>query len=236
MSTTTTIHPSTSASRAVPSRRLQRVLASGGAVFTVVVIIQNVLRGMAAPANDAAASEVLAHYRDDTAMALVLTAMFVVSGLCIAGFVAELLRRLVRRGADPWTFVGAIGAVGVIAMFSVVVAAEAALVGAAGRADPSLATVDALWLTHNAVFAVLGLSLGTALLGLARAGVAAGLTPAFFRWLAPVGAGGLCLGAAAAPVLADGSVMAAMAPSLLGFVTWLAFLVSTSRRMVRQSA
>ena len=68
-----------------------------------------------------------------------------------------------------------------------------------------------------------------------RAASAAGIAPAFFRWLAPVGAAALCIGAAGAPVEADGSVMAAMAPALFGFAVWLVFLVTTSVRMVRSS-
>lgn len=233
MSTVTS--PDRTAARTTTSPRLQRGLSAAGIGFAVIVIAQNLLRGSAAPMNDAPVTDVLAHYRDESGLALLLTAMFVVSGLCLAGFVAELVRRLVRRGTDAWTLIGAIGGIGVIGMFSIVVASEAALVGAAGREKPDLATIDALWLTHNAVFAVLGLALATALLGLGLAASAAGIAPPFFRWLAPLGAAGLCCGAAAAPVVADGSVVAGMAPSLAGFVVWLVFLVTTGSRMVRST-
>jgi hypothetical protein len=217
------------------STRLHRVLSMGGAAFTAIVIAQNLIRGASAPQNDAPITDVLEHYRDDTGIAVLLTAMFVLGGACLTGFVAELTRRLWRRGSEVWTTVGLIGAIGVIGTFSLVVAAEAALVGAAGRENPDLGTIDALWLTHNAVFSILGLALAMALLGLGRAGAAAGLTPAFFRWLAPVGATALCIGAAGAPVEADGTAMAAMLPALIGFLVWLALLVSTSVRMVRRA-
>ena len=233
--TTTLTSPVPTAADTTSGRGLRRVLSAAGAGFALIVIAQNVLRGAGAPRNDASVGDVLAHYRDDTGMAVVLTTMFVIAGLSLAGFVAELVRRLLRRGTDAWTVIGAIGTVGVMIMFAMVVAMEAALVGAAGREAPDLGTIDALWLTHNAVFAVLGLSLGTALLGLGRAASAAGLAPAFFRWLAPAGAAALCVGAAGAPVVADGSVMAAMAPALAGFVVWLVFLLTTSFRMVRSS-
>jgi hypothetical protein len=233
MSTITTPAPAQTEVR--EGTRPHRVLALGGAAFTAIVIAQNLIRGASAPQNNAPVTDVLEHYRDDTGIALLLTAMFVVGGVCLTGFVAELTRRLWRRGSEVWTTVGLIGAVGVIGAFSLVVAAEAALVGAAGREAPDLGTIDALWLTHNAVFAILGLSLAMALLGLGRAAAAGGLAPAFFRWLAPVGAAALCVGAAGAPVEVDGSVMATMLPSLAGFVVWLAFLVCTSLRMVRSA-
>src|SRR5712691_1360316 len=40
---------------------------------------------------------------------------------------------------------------------------------------------------HNSVFSVLDLFIAIALFGLARAGVAAGVTPRAFAWLAPIG-------------------------------------------------
>lgn len=215
--------------------RLHRVLAAGGASFALVVIVQNMLRGASAPMNDAAVTTVLDYYSDHSGLALVLSATFVASGLCLAGFVAEVWRRLGAGGGNVWASIGVIGAVGVMGMFSMVVAMEAALVGAAGRETPDLGTIDALWLAHNAVFAVLGLALATALLGLGRACAAAGLVPTFFRWLAPVGAALLSIGTVAAPVLSDGSAMPAMLPSLLGFPVWLLLLICASVRMVRQT-
>ena len=98
MSTVTT---SPALDRPASSSRVRRFMAAGGAAFAGIVITQNVLRGTSAPTNDAAVTDVLAHYRDDTGMALVLTALFVVGGLCLAGFVAELARRLLRRGPTP---------------------------------------------------------------------------------------------------------------------------------------
>lgn len=213
--------------------RLHRILSLGGAAFATIVILQNLIRGSSAPLNDAAVADVFEHYRDATGLTVLLTVMFVVGGVCLTGFVAELTRRLWRRSTDVWTTIGLMGAIGVIGTFSLVVATEGALVGAAGREQPDLGTIDALWLFHNAVFAVLGLALAMALLGLGRAAAAAGLTPGFFRWLAPAGATALCIGAAGAPVLADGSVMVPMALTFVGFMTWLTFLGFTSVRMFR---
>ena len=60
--------------------------------------------------------------------------------------------------------------------------------------------VEALWALHNSVFSLLDLSIAMALLGLSRAGIAAGITPKVFRRLAPVGAAMLVVGTLAGPV------------------------------------
>jgi hypothetical protein len=215
---------------------LHRLLSAGGAGFALLVLVQNLIRGASAPANDATLTAVTTYYRENIELAMFAAASFVVAALILVGFLAEVGRRLVARGAGVWAYVGMIGATAVISLFSLVIAADAALVGAAGRATPNPATIDALWLMHNGVFAVLGLALATALLGLGRACAAAGLTPSFFRWLAPVGAALLCVETAAAPVLADGRAMPAMLPSLLGFLVWLVFLASTSVTMLKRPA
>jgi hypothetical protein len=218
-----------------PSFRLPRVMAAGGTLFVLIVVAQNLLRGATAPTNDASPAAVLEHYSNDVGMAVLLSSLFVIGGISLFGFLAAVARRVFAAGFSLWGAVGLLGATLVAALFSTVVALEAALVGAAGRDNPDLGTVDALWLAHNAVFAVLGLGLGGALLGLGRACAEEGLTPGFFRWLAPAGAVLLCLGAMPTPVIADGSVMPARVPTMLGFVVWLGFMVCTSVTMVRQA-
>jgi hypothetical protein len=83
------------------------------------------------------------------------------------------------------------------------------------------------------VFSVLYVLLATALFGLGRAGVAAGITPRIFDRLAPVGAGLLVVAAAAGPAIAAGEAMPVFALGGIGFLTWLGFLVTTGRRLVR---
>jgi hypothetical protein len=80
---------------------------------------------------------------------------------------------------------------------------------------------------------VLFLSIAVALVGLARAGVAAGITPPAFQRLAPVGAALLAVAAVAGPAIAIGDAMPIFGLGALGFLTWLAFLVSTGLRLIR---
>jgi hypothetical protein len=118
----------------------------------------------------------------------------------------------------------------------VVVAAEQAVSVIAHSDSPDLGAVQALWALHNSAFTVLHIALAVALVGLAKAGVAAGVTPAVFDRLAPVGGALLAAGSIAGPFIAAGEAMPVMGVALLGFVTWLAFLVTTGQRMVRSDA
>ena len=101
------------------------------------------------------------------------------------------------------------------------------------RTASAIGAIQALWALHNSVFTVLYVFLAIALVGLSRAGVAAGLTPRAFAVAAPVGAALLAIGAAAGPYIANGEAMPAFGVAGLGFLTWLAFLVTTGLRLVR---
>ena len=213
-----------------------RIAGLGGIAFAAIVVVQNILRGGSAPSNGASAEEVLLHYADDRAMTVVLVATFVLGGSALAVFLAGTLRRLLAGGRPGWAIVGGVGGLGVMALFAIVVGAEQALSVVAAGERPDLGAVQALWAFHNSAFSVLHLFLALAVVGLARAGVAAGLTPRVFDTLAPVAAVLLLVGAVAGPYIAVGEAMALFGLALLGFATWLAFLVSTGLRLVRSAA
>jgi len=210
-----------------------RLAGVGALTFAGVVVLQNVLRGSEAPANDASARQVLDYYADHRAMTFVLVATFVLSGLGMAAFIGGSLRRL-ASGRPGWATMGAVGAIGIMALFSVVVAVEEALSVAAHRPHPNASAVEALWILHNSVFSgVLDLFIAIALFGLARAGVAAGVTPRAFAWLAPIGTALLLVAAVAGPAIAAGEMMVLFGVGGVGFVIWLAFLAATGVRLVR---
>jgi hypothetical protein len=231
----------TIAPTAVPGHRMKRRfddigarLAGVGAIsFVAVVVLQNLIRGSSAPANGVSVEEVLAHYVDHRTTTIVLVATFVLSGGALAAFLGGAMRRLLAGSRPGWAITGGIGAVGVMALFAVVVACEQALSVVANGDRPDLGAIQALWAFHNSAFTVLYLSLAIALLGLSRAGVATGLTPRAFERLAPVGAGLLAFAAMAGPWIAAGDAIAVSGLALLGFAVWLAFLVSTGLRLVR---
>ena len=210
-----------------------RAAGVGALAFAAIVVLQNVVRGAAAPANDATGKEVLAHYADHRAITVVLASTFVLSAVGLAVFLGGVMRRLLAGDRPAWAYTGAVGAIGIMTVFAVLVGTEEALSVVATGSEPNVASIEALWALHNSVFTVLLLSVGVALLGLARAGVAAGITPRAFDRLAPVGCALLALAAAAGPFIAAGDAMPVFGLGAAGFLIWLAFLVTTGRRLVR---
>jgi hypothetical protein len=210
-----------------------RAAGVGALAFAVIVVLQNVIRGAYAPANDASGREVLTHYADHRALTVVLAVTFVLSGVALATFLGAVMRRLLAGDRPAWAYTGAIGAIGIMAVFAVLVGTEEALSVVATGREPDVASIEALWALHNSVFTVLLLSVAVALLGLGRAGVAAGITPAAFERLAPVGCALLALASAAGPFIAAGDAMPIFGLGAAGFLIWLAFLVVTGRRLMQ---
>ena len=210
-----------------------RLAGVGAMTFASVVVLQNVLRGSSAPANGDADESVLAHYADHRALTFVLIATFVVSGFGLALFVGGAMRRLVASDRPAWAYAGLFGATGIMALFTIVVGAEQALSVIGTQDHPDLGAVSALFALHNSIFAVLDLSIAVALVGLSRAGVAAGITPPVFERLAPIGSAMLLVGALAGPAIAAGDAMPLFGIAGLGFVIWLAFMFTTGLRLVR---
>jgi hypothetical protein len=120
-----------------------------------------------------------------------------------------------------------------MALFAVVVGAEQALSVVATHGQPNLGAIEALWALHNSVFTVLDVFIAIALIGLSRAGIAAGVTPRTFKRLAPVGSAMLLVGSLAGPSIAAGDAMPLFGIAGVGFLIWLAFVATTGLRLVR---
>jgi hypothetical protein len=213
-----------------------RVAGAGAVTFALTVLAQNIIRGASAPANGASTSEVLTHFADHRTITFVLIASYVLGASGLFVFLGGAMRRLVGSARRGWAFTGLFGAASVLALFTVVVGAEQALSSVATRGQPDIGgAVEALWTLHNSVFALLDLSIAVALLGLSRAGIAAGITPKVYRRLAPVGAAMLVVGTLAGPSIAIGDAMPLFGVAGVGFVVWLTFLFTTGVRMIRSS-
>jgi len=214
----------------------QRLAGAGAITFATTVLAQNLIRGASAPGNGATTADVLTHYADHRTLTFVLVATYVVSGVGLFLFLGGAMRRLVGSARRGWAFTGLLGAATILALFTVVVAAEQALSGVATRGQPNAGgAIESLWMLHNSVFSVLDLSIATALVGLSWAGIAAGITPPVFRRLAPVGGAMLVVGTLAGPAIAIGDAMPLFGVAGAGFLVWLAFLFTTGLRMIRSS-
>ena len=212
-----------------------RAAGFGALGFAGIVVVQNLVRsGAPQPGDDI--TDVLAYFADHRATSVALLGTFVASLCCLVVFLGGALRRLTRTGHRGWAILGGVGAVGIIAQFAVVVAAEQALSVLANGANPDLGAAEAVWAFHNSAFTVNLLFIGIALVGLSRAGIADGITPTVFRRLAPAAAAVLALGTFAGPYVAAGDAMPIFGVSVLGFLVWLAFLATTGLRLVRTEA
>lgn len=220
-----------------PSRSdLGRRAAGVGAIgFATLVIAQNVLRA-SAPQPGADLDEVVTYFSDHRTVTVVLLTTFIASLACLTMFIGGTLRQLLDSRRRGWAIFGWVGASSIIALFASVMASEQAMTVVASGSNPDSSAVSALWAFHNSVFTVNLMFIGIALLGLSRATIAAGLTPRAFRYLAPIGAALLAAGTLAGPYIAAGDAMPVFGVSVLGFVVWLAFLVTTGTRLVRSEA
>ena len=213
-----------------------RLAGAGAVTFAVTVLAQNIIRGGSAPANGATTTEVLTHYADHRTLTFVLIATYALSAVGLFVFLGGAMRRLVDSTRRGWAFTGLFGAASILALFTVVVAAEQALSGVATRGQPNVGgAVEALWTLHNSVFSLLDVSIAMALIGLSRAGMAAGITPKVFRRLAPVGAAMLVVGTVAGPAISIGDAMPLFGVAGVGFLVWLTFLFTTGVRMIRSN-
>ena len=205
---------------------------AGALGFTAAVVAQNILRA-SGPANGASPHEVVTYYADHRAMTFVLAATYVMGAIAMAMFLGGAMRRWLAGGRLGWTVVGSVGALGIMAVFAVVVATDQALSVLATHNNPDAGAVDALWALHHTAFTGLDVWIAIALVGLAKAGAAGGITSRFFERLAPAGAGLLLVSCVAGPAIAAGDAMALFGLGGLGFLVWLGFLATTGLRLVR---
>jgi hypothetical protein len=206
----------------------------GGLCFVASVVVQNILRAVHTPSNDASASSVIAYYASHHATTLALSACYPVGAIGLAFFLGALLSRLSASAVRAPAIAGAFGATGILAMFTMTAATDLALAQyiQRGHADP--AVVTGLWVTHNAVFGVLLVSIGVALAGLSAAGATAGIVPTAWKGIGLIG--GIALGIAGGftPALIDGSHILVL--GLVGFVAWLLFVVTAATALLRERA
>lgn len=204
----------------------------GGLVFIATVAIQNGIR-LSAPGDGASASTVIHFYATTRTSTTVLAALFPIGALGLAAFIGALGARLTSTSGRAPALAGLLGAAGIFASYSMLMATDLALSAYVHRGSASPAVVNGLWVTHNTVFAVLLVAIAVALAGLSVSAAAAGFLAARWKQVGTLGALALAIAGAAAPALVDGSRIIAL--GLVGFLTWLAFVAIASVTMLRSS-
>ena len=203
----------------------------GGLAFVGSVVVQNALRSRF-PTNDAGAAEVMKYYADHRAVTLALAVLMPIGLVGLTTFLGAVLGRA-RGAARAAGITGAFGAAGIIATFTMLCAFDLGIAGYVHRGQAALATVDGLWVVHNAVFGLLLASIGIALAGLSRAAAVSGLISGRWNKAGFIGAALLLIGATTTPAIIDGSPT--MFVGVAGFVIWLAFMIRTSVALVRRA-
>lgn len=205
----------------------------GGLVFAATIVVQNVLRGAGAPSNQADPAALLAYFTTHRATEWTLVVLFTVGAFGLSLFAGGVLGRSIEL--DPrtrtWAQSGILGVAGIVAVFSAMVACEVTLLTVAGRPGAAGSQLVVLWTLHNALFAVLTVSIAVALLGLSRAAATAGVTHRSFGAVGVVGAILLAVNTAMAPLITDTS-SPVLAVGLVGFACWVAFVIATGYRLL----
>lgn len=218
---------------ATARRRSNRLAAASGLTFVALAVGQNIVRAITAPANDARSTAIVAHFVDHRGAELALAATVVAGAFALALFVGHLWSQLSRDTGRSWAYTGIIGAMGIFAIFPILVACEVALLVVTDRPAAGVETVETLWALHNALFTVNMAALGVATLGLTLAALSSGLLPRPFRIIGPLGAALLALGALVGPQIAAGDAKPAFGLSGIGYLTWLSVVATISLRLLR---
>ncbi len=231
--------PTQSVAREVPASSetqgsWSRLAGGGGLLFVALLVLQNVLRGVTQPANDAPSADLLEFLTDKAWVVHITMFTFVAGAPALLLFTVGLMRAATakNRAAEPWAQIGVIGVTMVTALFALVNATQVAMVAASDHLAGNEALLRVAWNLHTSVFVLNQLGVGIALFGLSRAAAGAGLLP---MWLGRLAIGGsvlLAISTVPAVAIVDGSPV--LVTGLVGFLCWLVFLVGASIRLWRE--
>lgn len=207
-----------------------RLAGIGALVFAAEVIAATVIT-FDSPMVDADTAEVMAYFQDAGGRIHISAALFAVGGPAIFVFLAGIWARYRDTPAAGLARLGTLGFLGVAATFATTLVMELAGTVLVDRvADPE-AAIATVWAIEGAAFGLVMVFLAVALFGLSGAAASDGAAPRWMRPVGMVGAGLMWLaGALVGPSL---TIPAIGGLGLLGFLTWLLFLVVTGVRMAR---
>src|SRR3954453_4525539 len=160
-----------------------RAAGAAGLVFLVLLVLQNVLRAALGPATDATPVRGLAFFGSHAWAVHLLVVTYALGFIPLFMFAAGIVELAQPNpGARLWARVGSTSVVVLAVLFALVNVVQVVLVAANSQLRGDAALVQALWVTHNAVFTLNLIAVGGALLGL---GVAAAQTAVVPAWMRP---------------------------------------------------
>jgi hypothetical protein len=207
------------------SRLNDRIAGLAGLGFAAIIVVQNVVRSIGAPANDAPAATVIRYISESSVALSIVLGLFVPAIVLLVLFASGLLARAARLGVEgPWNTIGFIGLIMICGLFAASNAVEATLVAMAPNLADTPTTVDLLWRLHTALFVLNLIGIGLALIGLSRVSLALGLIPTSVGWLAVAGSAVLLV--MAIPVVAMVAGSALFYLGLIGFLPWIVWVAA----------
>lgn len=226
----TTVISEESRTQASQAAALGRLAGAGGLVFAATLVADNLIRA-GAPGFNATPAQVSAYFLDHRVAAIVPLGLFPAGLLALLPFAAGLWVRARQEESRWWGSVGVLGVAAIVALFAIVNITEIVLTAKAAQLAASPAVVQMLWTLHAAAFGLDLAAIAVALIGLSRAAAAMRLIPSWLALAAWPGAVCLLTAATFTVALADGDPW--LAVSLLGFVVWIVFVITTSVSLLR---
>lgn len=210
-----------------------RAAGIGGLGFALGVLAENVLRAPP-PQPHAPFAEVARYYVERHDLVAISDAIFVPTIPCLLIFAVGTARRLIAAhpGAAPWAIVGALAVSLMTATFGAVMALDVALLHLAPTLDEPLGRL--LWTIKNAMFLVNVVPLAV---GLGAFAIACAIANVGSRKIAVIGVGGGLLALVGTmPFSANLSGSPFIFLGLVGFLSWLTFVIATSISHLRAAA
>jgi hypothetical protein len=208
-----------------------RLAGAGGLVFVAALVVQNALRA-AAPGFGAAPGKVTAYFLHHRAAALVPLGMFPIEMLGLFAFVAGVWASANRTESRWWATVGGLGVVSLASLFAVVNIIEIVITAKAQTLASSPGVVESLWDVHEAAFGLDMGAIAVALVGLSLSSASSALIPGWLNAAALPAAGCSLVAAVFAVAITNGGAWFAL--GLVGFVTWLVFMITASTSLLRK--
>ena len=203
-----------------------------GLAWAAILIVTNIVNAAIAPDPDADVAAVTAHLVDDRTAIAWITAGFVAGIPLVILFMTGVARELFDRGLRLAGWIAIFGFGAVFTMFGMTAATRLALVAAVETESVEPSAIWTMWKLHDVVFGFNAAPLAATFATIGIAAAAIGLVPSIFRFVAPVGAGLMLVGALFTLQTAEGA-MGAFAAGGLGFVLWVVFVLTLSTGMIR---
>jgi hypothetical protein len=222
----------TTRARSWPDR--DRSVGAAAITLALLVVAENaVLAGTGAPTYSAPIEEVLAYYAANRAAVAIASGLVSLYLPVLLVFATGLQRLVERRGGAGvgWSRLAVAAGATLSAILVLVNVLQVGLALAAPSAAEATSTLEFVWRTHAAAFALALPMVGTTLIAAALAAHASGLTPPWQCLLGLVGGSMLLTAGVGTVAIADGSALIFV--GLLGFASWLVWLLVTGVRLVR---